>query len=166
MAQISKRLRERLKKPLGKVVPFTKAAEMLKGRRVIAVGDEIAFNFLEIGEIPFVSVFDFNTLRVPVEGRVKEKLKEFYPNPEKTEKAAGELNEEMFEIVKRLLKTGGALYVRGEEDLFALPFALLIEEEVVVYGQPGEGCVILEKGSFEKEELEKMIGKIGLNVSP
>lgn len=166
MAQISERLRQRLKKPLGKVVPFAKAAEMLKGRKVIAVGDEIAFNFLEVGEIPFISIFDFNTLRVPVKGKVKGKLKEFYPNPEETEKPAGELNEEMFEIAKRLLKTGGSLYVRGEEDLFALPFALLIEKEVVVYGQPGEGCVILEKGSFEKEELEKIIKGMGINVSP
>ncbi len=166
MAQISERLRQRLKKPLGKVVPFAEAAEMLRGRRVIAVGDEIAFNFLERGEIPFVSVFDFNTLRVPVEDRVKGKLKEFYPKPEETEKPAGELNEEMFSIAKRLLKTGGGLYVNGEEDLFALPFALLIEEEVVVYGQPGEGCVILEKGSFEKEELEKMVKKMGISAFP
>lgn len=162
MAQISERLRERLKKPLGKVVPFAEAAEMLKGRRVIAVGDEIAFNFLEMGKIPFVSVFDFNTLRVPVEGRVEGKLKEFYPHPEETEKPAGELNEGMFRIAKRMLETGGGLYVKGEEDLFALSFALLIEDEVVVYGQPGEGCVILEKGNFEKEELEEMVKELGL----
>ena len=166
MAQISERLRERLEKPLGKVAPFNQAAETLKGKKVIAVGDEIAFNFLERGKVPFVSVFDFNTLRVPVGDRVKGKLKEFYPNPEETEKPAGELNKEMFQIAKRLLETGGALYVKGEEDLFALPFALLIEEEIVVYGQPGEGCVILEKGSFEKEELEKMVNEMGISASP
>ncbi|MCP4647422.1 MAG: DUF359 domain-containing protein [bacterium] len=166
MAQISERLRERLKKPLGKVVPFNEAAEMLKGRRVIAVGDEVAFNFLERGELPFVSVFDFNTLRVPVEARVRGKLKEFYPHPEETEKPAGELDGKMFQIAKRLLKTGGALYVKGEEDLFALPFALLIEDEIVVYGQPGKGCVILEKGSFEKEALEEMVKEMGINASP
>lgn len=166
MAQITEKLREMLKKPLGEVVSFAEAKERLRGRKVIAVGDEIVFNFLEQGDAPFVAVFDLKTLRKPVGGKLKEKLLESYPHPEKTRKAAGELNEEMFLIAKRLLEKGGGLYVEGEEDLFALPFALLIGREAVVYGQPGAGCVILENGNFEKEELEKMVGEMGINASP
>ena len=164
--QINEELRERLKKPLGKVVSFREAVETLKGKRVVAVGDEIVYNFLVRGEIPYVSVFDFTVKREPVDDEVRGKIKEFFPHPEETEKAAGELNEEMFTIAKRLLEKGGALYVKGEEDLFALPFALLIEEEIVVYGQPGEGCVILEKGKFGREELEEKVGEMGITVSP
>jgi uncharacterized protein (UPF0218 family) len=72
----------------------------------------------------------------------------------------------MFLIAKGLLKKGGGLYVDGEEDLFALPFALLIGREAVVYGQPGAGCVILEKGTFAKEELGEMVREMGINAFP
>lgn len=162
MVQIGKDLRKRLKKPLGEVIPFAEALERCRGEKVIAVGDEIVFNFLLQGKIPFVSIFDGKTLRKPVEPGVRKKIAEFYPHPEKIKKPAGDLSEEMFEIAKRLLRDGGALSVEGEEDLFALPFALLLEEEVVVYGQPGEGCVFLEKGNFETAELEEKIKGMGL----
>lgn len=164
MAQISEELRKMLKKPLGKLVPFAEAAEVAKGRRVIAVGDEVVFNFLERGEIPFVSVFDLNVLRAPVEGRVRGKIKEFFPKPPTVVKPAGELSQDMFELARELLGKGGALFVDGEEDLFALPFALLIEDEIVIYGQPGEGCVILEKGGFEREGLLEKVKGMGLEV--
>ena len=54
--------------------------------------------------------------------------------------------------------------MEGEEDLFALPFALLVEDEIVIYGQPGEGCVILEKGKFEKEGLLEKVKEMGLEI--
>ncbi|MBD3390099.1 DUF359 domain-containing protein [Candidatus Micrarchaeota archaeon] len=157
MPRISRELREKLKKPLGKVLPFQEAIEKLRGKRIVAVGDEIVFKLLEEGLIPFVSVFDLKTLRGPVEKEVREKLMEQYPEPEKIRKRAGELNREMFEIAAEMLEKGGGLYVEGEEDLFALPFATLVENEVVVYGQPGEGCVILEKKDSGK--LEKLVEK-------
>ena len=162
MVQISKELRKRLKKPLGEVIPFAEAVERCREKKVIAVGDEIVFNFLEQGKIPFVSIFDGKTLRRPIEPGVRGKIAEFYPHPEKIEKPAGDLSIEMFEIAKRFLQKGGALFVEGEEDLFALPFALLLKEEVLVYGQPGEGCVFLEKGNFEIAELEEKIKGMGL----
>ncbi|MBD3397629.1 DUF359 domain-containing protein [Candidatus Micrarchaeota archaeon] len=166
MAQISERMRESLKKPLGKVVSFSEAREMLRGRKIVAVGDEIVFNFLEQGELPFVAVFDLKTLRRPVGKKIKQKLMESYPKPEETEKEAGELNQEMFLVAKRLLEKGGGLYVKGEEDLFALPFAMIIRDEALVYGQPGEGCVIVERGEFEKEKLEAIVKEMGINVCP
>lgn len=162
MAQISEELRRRLKKPLGKVVPFKEALETARGKKIIAVGDEVVCNFLEGGVVPFVSVFDLNTLREHVGKKVEKKLMEAFPSPEKTKKEAGEISEEMFGIAERLLEKGGALYVEGEEDLFALPFALLIKKEIVVYGQPGEGCVIVDSGSFDKEEIVGMLEKSGL----
>ncbi|MFP3949826.1 MAG: DUF359 domain-containing protein [Candidatus Micrarchaeia archaeon] len=155
MPRISRELRELLKKPLGKVVSFREAAEQVQGKKIVAVGDEVVFKFLEAEVVPFVSVFDLKTLREPVEKEVRERLLEQYPEPEKIRKKAGELNRGMFKVAEKMLEKGGGLYVEGEEDLFALPFATLIEDEVVVYGQPGEGCVILEKKDSEK--LEKLV---------
>lgn len=157
MPGISSELRKKLEKPLGKVLSFREAVEKLRGKKIVAVGDEIVFRLLEEGVVPFVSVFDFKTLRGPVEKEVRERLLEQYPEPEKIRKKAGELNREMFEVAENMLEKGGGLYVEGEEDLFALPFATLIEEEVVVYGQPGEGCVIL--GKKEAGKLEKLVEK-------
>jgi uncharacterized protein (UPF0218 family) len=160
--RISRELEAMLKKPLGKVVPFERAAELAQGRRVVAVGDEVVFGFLESGAMPFVSVFDFKIMRKPARMEVREKIANAYPNPARMGKAAGELNDAMFAVAREMLGKGGGLFVDGEEDLFALPFALLIEEEVVVYGQPGEGCVLVEKGSFARGEIEKELVKTGL----
>ena len=162
MVQISSSLRRRLKKPLGEVLPFREALARCRGKKIIAVGDEIVFNFLAEGIVPFIAVFDWKSLRKPVEPGVRKKLAEFYPHPEKVEKPAGEVSEGMFEIAGRMLKTGGALYVEGEEDLFALPFALLLEGELLVYGQPGEGCVLVDESNFNKGEFEKIIRGMGL----
>ena len=162
MVQIGMDLRKKLKKPLGELLPFAEALGRCRGKKVIAVGDEIVFNFLMEGKFPFVSIFDGKTLRKPIEPGVRKKIAEIYPHPEKVENPAGNISKEMFEIARKFLREGGALYVDGEEDLFALPFALLLKEEVLVYGQPGEGCVFLEKGNFETYELEEKIKEMGL----
>ena len=165
MVQIGKDLRERLKKPLGQVIPFSEALVYCKGRKVVCIGDEVTFNFLVEGKVPYVAVFDLKTLRHEVEPRVRGKLLEFYPNAKKVEKPAGDLSEEMFVLAKEYLEKGGALHVEGEEDLFALAFALQIDSEIVVYGQPGEGCVILEKGNPELEKLKIKVDELGLVLS-
>jgi uncharacterized protein (UPF0218 family) len=162
MALIDADLRERLKKPLGKILPFEEALAKAGRRRVIAVGDEVVYNMLEAGRKPFVAVFDFSTLRKPVARKIRGKIEENYPTFKKTSKPAGEISIEMFWIAQELLKVGGALFVEGEEDLFALPFSLIAGKEVVLYGQPGQGCVFVEKGSFRKGEYWKIIEKMGL----
>lgn len=143
-------------------MPFEEALERAGRRRIIAVGDEVVFNMLEGGRKPFVAVFDFSTLRKPVAGKIRERIGKEYPDYEKISKPAGEISVEMFIVAQKMMKKGGALFVDGEEDLFALPFSLLLENEVLLYGQPGEGCVFVEKGSFSNEKYWKMIEKIGL----
>ncbi len=162
MALIDADLRERLKKPLGKVLPFEEALKKAGRRRIVAVGDEVVFNMLEGGRRPFVAVFDFSTLRKPVAERIRGKIKGNYPDYREIAKPAGEISADMFRVAQEMLNEGGALFVDGEEDLFALPFSLLAQKEVVLYGQPGKGCVLVEKGSFKKEEYWKIIEKMGL----
>ncbi|MEM4272271.1 MAG: DUF359 domain-containing protein [Candidatus Bilamarchaeaceae archaeon] len=165
MALIGRDLRERLKKPLGRVLSFEEAIARAGKRRIIAVGDEIVYNLLRAGKKPFVAVFDFKTLRKPVAEKVGRRIRKEYPKHRRISKPAGEISAEMFEVAKEMLKKGGALFVEGEEDLFALPFALLSKGEVVLYGQPGQGCVLVRKGSFKKREYWKMVGKMGLALS-
>jgi uncharacterized protein (UPF0218 family) len=161
--RISGELEGMLKKPLGRLVDFESALSLVRGKKVIAVGDEAVFNFLEAGVAPFVSVFDFKTQRAPVREAVGERISREYPAPIRMEKAAGELNSEMFDAARSLLKKGGALLVIGEEDLFALPFALMLGSEAVVYGQPGEGCVVVTRDNFgRREEFKKEVGEMGL----
>lgn len=161
--RISGELEGMLKKPLGRLMQFDGALSFVRRKKIIAIGDEVVFNFLGAGVVPFVSVFDFKTLRVPVRGAVERRISEEFPAPLRMEKAAGELNVEMFEAARSLIRKGGALLVIGEEDLFALPFALMLGEEAVVYGQPGEGCVVVTRDNFGgKEEFEKEVKKMGL----
>ena len=109
MALIDADLREMLKKPLGKIIPFEEALARAGRGRIIAVGDEVVYNMLKAGSRPFVAVFDFSTLRKPVAKDIKEKIEENYPDYRKIAKPAGEVSVEMFEVAQELIKRGGAL---------------------------------------------------------
>jgi len=53
------------------------------------------------------------------------------------------------------------IFVRGEEDLAALPAILLAPEgSVVLYGQPDEGVVFVSITKSKKEEILDLLDKI------
>ncbi|MEM4417465.1 MAG: DUF359 domain-containing protein, partial [Nitrososphaerota archaeon] len=50
--------------------------------------------------------------------------------------------------------------VDGEEDLLALPLLYhLRERDVLLYGQPGRGCVIVRGGGDVKKLVEDVVGE-------
>jgi uncharacterized protein (UPF0218 family) len=62
------------------------------------------------------------------------------------------------EDAQGLLQQGGAILIRGEEDLCALAFILEAgENDAIVYGQPGRGIVMVVPGHEVKEKIRKMI---------
>lgn len=163
MVRLSEELKGMLKKPLGKAGALESLLPKIKGRKIIAVGDQVVFRLLSKGIRPHVAVFDFKTMREQVDEGVRKMISREYRSPMKVVNEPGTISEELFLLAPVLVRNGGALYVEGEEDLAAFPFILsLAKNYVVLYGQPGEGCVLVDEKSEGRETVKKIAGKLGL----
>ncbi|MEM4335748.1 MAG: DUF359 domain-containing protein [Candidatus Anstonellales archaeon] len=159
MLKITEELRVELKKPLGRMASIE---EVLKtNKKIIAVGDIVVLSLLEKETKPFVAVFDFKNLRKEISEEEKQKLISHFPNAIKISNPAGTLNEEIFKIAEGLLKTGGALFVDGEEDLVALAFLRSLEENfILIYGIFEKGVVAVDGGEKTKKMAEGIIKRM------
>ncbi|MEW5996941.1 MAG: DUF359 domain-containing protein [Candidatus Micrarchaeota archaeon] len=163
MVRLSEELKGMLKKPLGKTGTLESLLPLVGGRKIIAVGDQVVFALLSKGIRPHVAVFDFKTMRARVDSGVRKRIEREYPSPMRVVNEPGTISEEIFLSAPMLIRKGGALFVEGEEDLVAFPFILsLTKKSVVLYGQPGEGCVFVEDKSEGRETVKKIAGKLGL----
>lgn len=163
MVRLTEELRGTLKKPLGQAGPLETLLPKAMGKKIIAVGDQVVFNLLRKGIRPHLSVFDFRTRREEVGGEVRELLEKEYPEPHRISNEPGTVSEALFLLAPSLIEAGGAVLVEGEEDLAALPFIYFLKKEfVVLYGQPGEGCVLVEYNGEGRKRIKEMAGKLGL----
>jgi len=163
MVVLADELKTILKKPLGKAGPLGRLLPLAKGKKIIAVGDQVVFALLSRGIRPHVAVFDFKTLRNPVDIKVRARLEKEYPDANRVRNPAGEITRGLVLMAPILMRDGGALLVEGEEDLAALVFIDMMEEGyVVLYGQPGEGAVLVEDDSEGKKIAKKIAGKLKL----
>lgn len=158
-------------RPWGPVITGAEAVKRARGRFLVSVGDVVTETFLQAGLTPRVSIVDGLTQRVvrksaanvldPARGIRTRRVK----NP------AGVITEELWAAIAESLSSDKpvAIHVEGEEDLAAIPAALLAPEgALVAYGQPpvtslgiAEGGVVLvevtpETRAHAKELLSKM----------
>lgn len=143
VARLPDDLRDDLKSPLGPV--FTDVDELLAlvDGPLVAVGDVVTATLVRAGRPPDLAVVDGRTERGPVDDGVADLV----PEPDVTvENPAATLAAELVEAVRDGLEAGGptTVLVDGEEDLAVLPALLLAPTgATVVYGQPGEGMVVV-----------------------
>jgi len=128
--------------------------EFAKAKPLVVVGDYTSARFFESGVKPHVVIVD---------GRVERR--EFHRidlagyklyrvvNP------AGCITPEAAKtVVKAVEEGGGAVLVDGEEDLLALPaMHALPESGLLVYGQPGQGYVVVRGGPDTRKLVEQII---------
>lgn len=135
--------RHHFKDPMGAV--YTAADELLAaaGDPIIAVGDVVTAHLERAGRQPDVAVVDERTEREAVSEDVKADLREpdvVVGNP------AATLSRELLVALGDAIRSGAptTILVDGEEDLAAVPALLAAPDGAsVVYGQPGEGMVIV-----------------------
>ena len=158
---VPEEIKKQLKDPLGKV--YITVTDILKDypeHKIVAVGDQSVLAFLDKGKKPFISVFDFRTLRKGIEESEQNILEDNFPNPLVVANEPSTLSEELFKVVPKILEKGGALRIEGEEDLTALVFLYFAEGDIlIVYGQPKEGLVVVEPNKI-KDKIRKMIETI------
>jgi cytidyltransferase-like protein len=164
-----------LRKPLGELVKGREedlrvAAKKVLGKigkkqKLIVVGDVSLKSLAVAGARISCAVIDFKTRRVGLFQDISElhwspRKMHFVKNP------AHFVTPELCSAVRELVKGSerDCLLVDGEEDLAALPAILSAPlNSVVVYGQPGEGLVLVKVGEKEKEKAREMLNKFKKN---
>ena len=159
-------LRSRLKKPLGRLLKgepdevFEEVSRILGGRKLITVGDVVSKNALEHGLRPWVAVVDGRAMRRPL-GRAL-RGDEGWGHVLRLSNQPGTISGEAWSTIGEAVRKGHSLViVDGEEDLLALVAVLCAPEgSVVLYGQPGEGVVLIEVDRAVKKAFRDIVASM------
>lgn len=167
VVELPEDLRLELKEPLGPIYTESESLLAAAGRPLITVGDVVTYHVIEAGETPAVALVDERTERSAVRSEIADTLRTFegFETVETVDNPAATLTAELLSALRRAVESDGPtlLEVDGEEDLAALPAALIAPEGAsVIYGQPGEGMVLgtvdAETRSRSRELLARMDG--------
>lgn len=157
--RLPEHLRDRLKKPLGRVFPGMREAlayaRTLRPVRLVAVGDRVTSTLLEEGGKPDLCVVDLKTLRSPLSEEERRRVEELDLPEKRVVNPPATLSEELWEAFD--LRPPLKIVVEGEEDLATLVAVVKSPPgTVVLYGQPGEGVVVVEVERVRKE-VERLL---------
>ena len=163
MLKLPDEARPLLKRPLGQLFPNVTAAierlRQLRPPRLIAVGDVVAAGLLDGGLRPDVVVVDMKVMRSPADEKTKQAVENFEAKVVRVKNQAGTITPELREALEAA-KPPLKIVVDGEEDLATLPAVLSAPlGSAVVYGQPGEGLVLVEVTEQKKLEFEKLLNQ-------
>lgn len=157
--QIPPSIREELKKPLGEIHRnFLVIKKLSLNHRIISVGDVCTLGLLAEGIRPHLAVFDHISMRNKLD-EDKIKILDFhFPDQKKYKNPAGTISEKLLADAPKLIKVGGGILIEGEEDLTALAFVRSADsEDIIVYGQPNLGMVVVTPNKKIKKKIEKWL---------
>ncbi|MEM0451155.1 MAG: DUF359 domain-containing protein [Nitrososphaerota archaeon] len=159
--------RQLLKRPLGRLITgppnqvsleLGRAISARKGPLVV-VGDVVSSTVSPFSPNEVVYVTDGKTLR-----ELTSEVRLDVDRVVRCRNEAGTISREAFEALEEAIRSGGRVHlvVEGEEDLLALAAVYLVPSGgLVVYGQPGEGVVVVEVDdairSFAYSVLKAMV---------
>ncbi|MDX8549258.1 DUF359 domain-containing protein [Methanospirillum sp. J.3.6.1-F.2.7.3] len=154
MRVLPARHRQLFKEPFGTLfLSFEEVLIQLPGKRVFSVGDVVTAHLLTAGRPPDVAVVDGHTMRQPYPGvKIPEYHQILVKNP------PGGLTEELIEASAIAAgQPGTVIQVEGEEDLAVVPLAMHAPlGTIILYGQPGEGVVMLAITQDMKKRAEEL----------
>ena len=159
-------LRAKLKEPQGELIrgkpeeAFRAIRERIPGRKLITVGDVVTSNAIKLGLKPWVAIVDGKAMREPLEGI--EELRGAWSRVLRLENQPGTISGEAWSVIGDAIRSGDTLVlVDGEEDLLAIVAVLCAPEgSLVVYGQPGEGLVLIEVNKDKKRVFREIVAQM------
>ena len=160
--RITNEIRQQLKKPLGELISgtFSECNDALRLRiqetappKVILVGDTVSRNAVLSGIRADLIIVDNKEMRHET-GPFRYGSRILF----RLTNAQGAINSISWSVVKQAIEIGNAaLIVEGEEDLLTL--VAISEspiESLVVYGQPGEGIVMVSVSEGKKQDVLRL----------
>ncbi|MDO9516704.1 MAG: GTP-dependent dephospho-CoA kinase family protein [Methanosarcinaceae archaeon] len=164
------KLRPVLRKPFGVLYKGTGkdtiqkiAPDLGSPTKLISVGDVTTFYLLESDIIPDVCVVDDRTKREPASNHVVLGTNHKAFTTISVDNPPGVITEDLINAIDDALRSDQhvRLFVRGEEDLAALPAILMAPiGSVVLYGQPNEGVVLVKITESKKDEIRSLLDQI------
>ena len=155
-------LREQLKTPLGELVLQEDVSKenilnkVSSESIVITVGDKTTENIIHLGIIPQIQIIDGlekrNQRNIPIDETIRTELT--CKNP------PGEITEESMQTIQKAFSCERPVrvIVKGEEDLIVLPACIFApKNSVVMYGQPGEGIVLVHVTPEIRSKVQKLL---------
>ncbi|MFB6134342.1 MAG: GTP-dependent dephospho-CoA kinase family protein [Halanaeroarchaeum sp.] len=162
VATLPEEARESFKEPLGPVFEDAEALLESAEEPLIAVGDVVTYHLVDAGVLPRVSLVDGVTERSPVSDEVAEGVPASAAEVT-VENPAGALSADLIRALTRAIESSEPtlLRVEGEEDLAVLPAVLLAPGGAsVVYGQPGEGMVLVRVTDARRDAVRTLCGDL------
>jgi len=151
--RMTKKAQERMQERIGLLitgeipVPYHILKKMIKGEKVIAIGDVVVENLLKVGIEPAMLIIDGKSRREDLETTIQCDIT--VKNPQ------SEITDELIDAIKKGYKR---ILVEGEEDLAALPAILYADENsVIVYGQPLEGIMVIRPTEENKKKVRETL---------
>ncbi|WP_053946980.1 GTP-dependent dephospho-CoA kinase family protein [Halolamina sediminis] len=160
MLTLPPELREAFKEPFGPL--FTDVESLLAEAEppIIAVGDMVTYHLRQAGHEPHVSVVDGLTERAAIPDDVREALEDAGEHRTEVVNEPAELSRELLLALREAVdaEADTLLVVEGEEDLATLPAVLAAPlGGSVVYGQPGEGMVLIRVTEAARAEMRDLL---------
>lgn len=153
-------LREAFKEPFGPL--YTDIDDLLAdaGEPIVAVGDVVTYHLREAGHEPHVAVVDGLTERDAIPEAVRKGLEGAGERRIEVVNEPAELSRDLLLALREGIEAEAdtLLVVEGEEDLATLPAVLATPlGGSVVYGQPGEGMVLIEVTEKARAEMRDLL---------
>ena len=130
--------------------------QYLKDHYTISIGDQTTKNLLDADIIPKIGIID-NI----IERKTSKHNIEYNAVILNAVNPPGTITEELWATIKKSFQLSGKsnvlIIVDGEEDLAVIPCVLMAPEgSIILYGQPGEGVVLVETDKL-KETAKEML---------
>ena len=156
---LPKRLRDELKKPLGRTIPD--ARQIPRDNTIICVGDIACDHALKAGIMPLVCIYDNKSKRQRI--KPMESIRDYQATEVEIKNPAGSLSSAAFTAIREAIESMQTtkIFVDGEEDLLTL--AAIVEAQdgwCVVYGQPKEGLVVVEVDEKIKGKVKRILDEM------
>lgn len=158
MLILKEECRKKFKKPFGEIYPDLNDINksLLENHFTISIGDETTNNLLNADIIPNIGIIDNIIERKTSKHNIEYDaitLNAVNPSGTITDELWAAI-EESFDFSK---KSNVLIVVDGEEDLAVIPCVLMAPEgSLILYGQPGEGVVLVETDKV-KEKAKEML---------
>jgi hypothetical protein len=165
MLSLPDSLRGEFKDPMGPVYTDAEALLADADDPIVAVGDVVTYHLRRAGRNPDVAVVDGRTEREAVDESVRRVLDDDTRRIEVANPPAS-LSGPLLDALVAAVDADEPVVVEvdGEEDLATLPALLVVDGGSVVYGQPGEGMVLVGATAASKRRarslLERMEGDV------
>jgi uncharacterized protein (UPF0218 family) len=154
-------VREKLKKPFGKLHPDIKSAKKDISGYVIAVGDKVSIGLITAGIQPDICLIDGKTKRQEI--AIPDEIRKSGAVEIKVKNPAGTIAAEAVSAIRSAIRSGRKtnIFVDGEEDLLALPAMIdAPKNAVIIYGQPDEGVVVVKSDLKTKAKAKKILDEM------